>query len=70
MSVNLAPEFFPGDCFLLAHPVDRWCKRRTYDNRQLQSVISTPGGHYCIGLQYQQKPKKAHPCVSPRHLSQ
>jgi len=21
------------------------------------------------GLQYQPKPKKAHPCVSPRHLS-
>lgn len=35
-------------CMTVRKYLDRWCKRWTYNDRQLQSVISTLCGHYCI----------------------
>jgi len=35
-------------CKTIKTYLDRWCKRWTYNCRQLQSVVSLLCGHYCI----------------------
>ena len=35
-------------CTKIKTYLDRWCKRWTYNDRQLQSVVSMLCGHYCI----------------------